>query len=73
MKCTLNGEDFYCSTTYLGSIDDLVLGTMPEAEYMSIVSGTKHDTIFGFVFCILVLTVVTFLFAKRFVCALNKM
>lgn len=73
MKCTLNGEAFYCSTTYLDSIDYLVLGAMPEEEYMSIVSGTRHDTIFGFVFCILVLTIVTFLFAKRFVRALKKL
>lgn len=73
MKCTLNGETFYCNTAYLDSIDYLVLGVMPEAEYMNIVAATRNDTVFGFAFCIAVLSVVALLFAKGFVHALKKL
>ncbi len=73
MKCTVDGETFYCSTTYLPSIDYLVLGIMPEAEYLDIVSGTKMDTILGFVFCIIVLSFCTILFARGFIRALKKL
>lgn len=73
MKCTLNGETFYCSTTYLNSIDYLVLGVMPEAEYLNIVTAIKNDTTVGFILCIIVLSIVVFFFAKRFVRALKKL
>lgn len=73
MKCTMDGETYYCSSSYLNSIDYLVLGVMPEAEYLDIVSENRHDMIFGFVFCIIVLTLLSILFAKRFVRALKKL
>ena len=73
MKCTMDGEAYYCSSSYLNSIDYLVLGVMPEAEYLDIISENRHDMIFGFVFCIIVLTLLSILFAKRFVRALKKL
>lgn len=73
MKCTLGSETFYCNTTYLDSIDYLVLGVMPEAEYLNIVTVTKNDTTIGFIICIIVLSIVVFFFSKRFVCALKKL
>ena len=73
MKCTLDGETYYCSTSYLDSINYLVLGVMPEAEYMDHIHETRNVTFFSFLLCILVLSVIIFLYAKSFVRSLKQL
>lgn len=73
MKCTIDGETFYCSTSYLEGVEYLVLGAMPEAEYLATVKGIQHGTFLSFLLCIVLLTIIIYVIAKRMIRSIKKL
>ena len=73
MECTINGEAYYCSATYLDSVQYLVLGVMPEAEYMSHIYSTRTQMAIAILGALVVLGVIVLILSKRISSALKNL
>ena len=60
---TRAGQSYYGSTEYMDELDYLVLGVLPEDEYLSIIKRTVSMIICGFVACIVILVFVLLMIA----------
>ncbi|MBS5151030.1 MAG: methyl-accepting chemotaxis protein [Butyricicoccus pullicaecorum] len=60
---TRAGQSYYGSTEYIGELDYLVLGVLPEAEYLSVMKRTVSMIICGFTVCIVILVFVLLMIA----------
>lgn len=70
---TRNGNKFYGSTTYLDSINWVILGTMPEEEFVQEQNAMQRIIIGGFALCALLLAIVCILRANSIVRPVKKL
>lgn len=54
-KYTHGKESYYGSTSFLQNLGYLVVGVMPEKEYLSMIKHTTNTIVYGFIICIIVL------------------
>lgn len=73
MQYSRAGNTYYGTISYLDSIDYLVLGVMPEAEYVSFIQQSRHTMILYFALCILILSVVIVFFARSIILSIRKL
>ncbi len=73
IEYTENGEKYYGATVFLDNVQYLVLGGMPEQEYLAQIVSTKHKTIYCFAFCMAILSIIISFYAKKIIKSLKKL
>lgn len=73
IQYTENGEKYYGTTVFLDNVQYLVLGGMPEQEYLSYILSSQRTTLIYFVLCIVILSVIIVAYARSIIKSLKKL
>ncbi len=73
MQYTRAGNTYYGTISYLDNIDYLVLGVMPEAEYVSFIQQSRSTMTLYFALCIIILSVIIAVFARNIIRSIRKL
>lgn len=60
IKYSRQGKDYYGSTSYLDRFDWMVLGCIPEAEYMREIYLASFTIVIGFMICSIILVIICY-------------
>ena len=73
LKATIGDQTYYCSTHYLESVEYLVLGVMPEAEYLHEIKAVGTTSMVTFLVALLILAGVVIVMSRAICKALRNL